>query len=195
ELFYLPQEQTPDYHGERLSIYDIHCTDTSGRKFIVEMQKHWQWNFKERTLYYISLAISRQAKKGKWNFHLLPVYCVSIADFYLSTKEERKTIQNGDYLHPVELVNTKTKTIFYQKLKIAFVELPNFHKKPHELTDRLDKWIYIIKNMVKLTEVPAEFSEETLLQLFKMAEYAKLTPKERIKYEGDLKRDWDHQSI
>ncbi|MDR0691729.1 MAG: Rpn family recombination-promoting nuclease/putative transposase, partial [Prevotellaceae bacterium] len=51
ELEYLTPELTPELPGQKNSIVDVHCTDKSGRQFIVEMQMHWTESFKSRVLF------------------------------------------------------------------------------------------------------------------------------------------------
>jgi hypothetical protein len=45
----------------RKAVFDIHCENEKGEKFIVEIQKSKQSFFKDRTLYYSTFPITRQA--------------------------------------------------------------------------------------------------------------------------------------
>ncbi|MDR0941467.1 MAG: Rpn family recombination-promoting nuclease/putative transposase, partial [Bacteroidales bacterium] len=48
---YLPAELTPEIPENRNSIVDVHCVDTNGRQFIVEMQMYWTDSFTSRVLF------------------------------------------------------------------------------------------------------------------------------------------------
>lgn len=181
ELVYISPEQLPTSPDDRVGIYDVYCVDTSGRRFIVEMQKNWQTYFKERTLYYCVFPILHQARKGKeWQFELLPIYCIAVQDFNMDDDER--------YLRRVQLADVDTGDIFYDKLTFVYVELPKFRRSAAELTDEADKWIYLLKNMPELQDIPAELADQPFTQAFHIAEEAALSTRERMLYEASLKR-------
>lgn len=75
DIQFLDKELLPEFEGNRGVIYDIYCTAENGDHFIVEMQNKQQINFKERTLFYLSHAITRQGERGaEWMFNLKAVY-------------------------------------------------------------------------------------------------------------------------
>ena len=45
------------------------------------MQKSKMTHVMDRSLYYTTYPIQEQAKRGKWNFELTPVYLIGILDF------------------------------------------------------------------------------------------------------------------
>ena len=49
-LKYQQPELTPEIPALKDSIVDVHCTDNTGRQFVVEMQMHWSESFKSRVL-------------------------------------------------------------------------------------------------------------------------------------------------
>lgn len=57
-------------------------TDT-GERIIVEMQNREQPYFKDRALFYLSRAITQQAKSGPWDFRLDAVYGVFFMNFVI----------------------------------------------------------------------------------------------------------------
>ena len=65
DLIYTNTEQIGETAKSRKVVFDIHCISTSGERFIIEMQKDHQLNFIERTMYYASVAMAAQGKKGK----------------------------------------------------------------------------------------------------------------------------------
>ena len=75
-LTFQKTEQLPDDKDDRRAIFDILCEDKDGEPFIVEMQKSKISHFVDRTLYYGTFPIQKQAPRGKWNFKLkrVPAY-------------------------------------------------------------------------------------------------------------------------
>ena len=68
DIQFLNNEQQPEVKNERGIIYDIYCMTDTGERIIVEMQNREQPYFKDRALFYLSRAITQQAKRGQWNF-------------------------------------------------------------------------------------------------------------------------------
>ena len=64
DIQFLNNEQQPEVKTERGLIYDIYCVTDTGERIIVEMQNREQPYFKDRALFYLSRAITQQAKRG-----------------------------------------------------------------------------------------------------------------------------------
>lgn len=90
-------------------VFDIYCIAESGERFIVEMQKAFQLNLRDRSLYYATYPVQEQGKRGNWDYSLRPVYCISILDFSLEPED-------GRYLHRVGLMDIETGKSFSDKL-------------------------------------------------------------------------------
>src|ERR1700722_13746067 len=67
-LTYLNAEQSGIFRGERKSVFDTYCVDEAGNKFIIELQRGKETYFKDRSLFYATVPIRKQAKTGDWNF-------------------------------------------------------------------------------------------------------------------------------
>lgn len=74
-------EQAKEREEERGVIFDVKCTTSDGRHIIVEMQKKEQEYFVDRAIFYTAKAIVGQGKKGRWDFHLAPVYTICFMNF------------------------------------------------------------------------------------------------------------------
>ena len=83
DIRFLNNEQPPEVKTERGLIYDIYCVTDTGERIIVEMQNREQPYFKDRALFYLSRAITQQAKRGVWNFQLDAVYGVFFMNFVM----------------------------------------------------------------------------------------------------------------
>jgi predicted transposase/invertase (TIGR01784 family) len=163
--------------ADRYAIFDIYCENESNEKFIVELQKAKQNYFRERTIYYSTFPIREQAEKGQWNYNL-------------SAVEPEKS----EVVHTIKLKNQHGKT-FYDKLTYIYVEMPNFNKLEENLSSRLDKWLFFIKNLEDFQSIPSIFSDKIFVKAFEKAELAKFGQEEMDKYEASLKVYRDLYSV
>jgi predicted transposase/invertase (TIGR01784 family) len=177
---------------DRKAVYDIYCDNDKGEKFIVELQKAKQNYFKERTIYYSTFPIREQAEKGDWNYNLKAVYCIGILDFTFDDYEQHEN--KNDVLHTIKLKNQYGST-FYDKLTYLYIEMPNFNKQENELSTRLDKWLYFIKNLEDFQTIPHLFKDAIFENAFEKAELAKLNITEYDQYEQNLKIYRDNKNV
>jgi predicted transposase/invertase (TIGR01784 family) len=184
DLSFKNTEQLGQTDTDRKVIYDIYCENEIGEKFIVELQKAKQNYFKERTIYYSTFPIREQAEKGEWNYNLKSVYCIGILDFTFDDYEESP--EKNEVVHTIKLKNQKG-NIFYEKLTYIYIEMPNFKKAENELSSRLDKWLFFIKNLEDFQNMPAIFSDEIFTKAFEKAEIAKFGAVDLDNYETSLK--------
>jgi len=183
DLTFLSTEQLGRNQFDRRAIFDIHCKNEDGEYFIVELQKAKQNYFKDRSVYYSTFPIQQQAEKGEWNFKLKAVYTIGILDFVF---DEDKTDKDF-FHHQVKMVDIKTQKIFYDKLTYIYLEMPKFKKSEDELESHFEKWLFVLKNLHKLTDRPAKLQEKIFSQLFEQAEIAQFDEKEYEAYEESLK--------
>jgi predicted transposase/invertase (TIGR01784 family) len=171
-------------YDKRKAVFDIYCENEKGEKFIVELQKASQTFFKDRTIFYSTFPIREQAEKGNWNYELKAVYCIGILDFRFDDYESEP--EKSEVLHTVKLKNQNGK-VFYDKLTYIYLEIPNFKKTESELENRLDKWLYFIKNLEDLQSIPTIFNEEVFESAFEKAQFSNLNYDETVAYEMGLK--------
>ena len=183
DLTFLSTEQLGRNQFDRRAIFDIHCKNEDNEYFIVELQKAKQNYFKDRSVYYSTFPIQQQAEKGEWNFKLKAVYTIGILDFVF---DEDKS-NNDVFHHEVKMVDIKTNKVFYDKLTYIYLEMPKFNKSENELESHFEKWLFILKNLHKLTDRPAKLQEKIFSQLFEQAEIAQFNEKEYGEYEESLK--------
>jgi predicted transposase/invertase (TIGR01784 family) len=192
-LRYLNTEQLGISRQDRDAVFDIYCESSAGEKFIVEMQKAEQNYFKDRSVFYSTFPIQSQAKKGKWNFNLNSVYTVGVLNFVFEEDENEK--KQYQYIHHVQLSDTETKEVFYDKLTFVYLELPKFNKQENELETLLDKWMYVLKNLALLDDRPKALRERVFAKLFRIAEIEQLSAAERIAYRESQKHYWDLNNV
>ncbi|MFY7826955.1 MAG: Rpn family recombination-promoting nuclease/putative transposase [Flectobacillus sp.] len=165
---------------DRKAIFDIHCQSTEGERFIVEMQKAKVNFFKDRSLFYATIPIREQAKRGDWDFKLTPIYMIAILDFRYDEQEERQK-----FLRSVKLKD-QDGDVFYDNLTFKFIQMPLFEKDASELETHFDKWIYFLKNLDTFDSIPHILEEDIFEKAFSVAELAKMTPEQYEQYQESL---------
>ncbi|WP_316813838.1 PD-(D/E)XK nuclease family transposase [Pedobacter heparinus] len=66
--------------------------------------------------------------------------------------------------------------------------MPGFHKTADELKTDEDKWLFYLKHMGDLKDIPVSLREDKIFKkLFKIAEVSNLTPAEMNVYQQSLK--------
>jgi predicted transposase/invertase (TIGR01784 family) len=166
---------------DRKAIFDIYCQGSNGDRFIVEIQKAKQNFFKDRSVYYSTFPIQEQAQQGDWDYELAAVYTVGILDFIFDDHRDDSTL-----LHVVQLKNQNCE-LFYDKLTYIYLELPKFTKTLDQLDTHFDKWLYVLKNLARLTDRPEPLQEEVFNELFMIAEIANFSSAEQRGYQDSLK--------
>jgi len=189
-LTYLKSEQLGRSEEDRKAIFDLHCENENGEKFIVEMQKTKQTFFKDRALYYSTFPIIEQAIQGDWNYELKAVYTVAILDFVF---EEDKN-DPDKYRYDVKLTDIDTHKIFYDKLTFTYLEMPKFNKDLDELENHFEKWMYVLKNLKRLDRLPDKLRERIFEKIFSVAEIAKLSYEEYLQYIESFKVYRDYKN-
>ena len=183
DLTYMRSERLGAAVTDRKAIFDLYCENENGEKFIVEMQKAKQKYFKDRSVFYSTFPIQQQAQKGDWNFELKSVYTIGVLDFIFDETKDSK-----DYFHwEVKMMDVNKKEVFYDKLTYIYFEMPKFNKTIDELENQFDKWMYLLKNLPQLLNYPFTLQNKLFEKLFKVAEIARFTPKQKIAYEDSLK--------
>ena len=178
DISLLDKEQLPQLSNDRGLIYDVFCKTSDGKRIIVEMQNRSQENFKERALLYLSKAIVEQSVRGKEGkkYEISAVYGVFFMNFHESAFDKK-------FRTDVVLSDRDTNKIFSDKLRMTFLQLPEFNKEPEECESYFDKWIYVLKHMDILDRLPWKAQYEAFKKLASICDFAKLSEDERKQYE------------
>ncbi|MEQ9440682.1 MAG: Rpn family recombination-promoting nuclease/putative transposase [Cyclobacteriaceae bacterium] len=190
-LTYLRNEHLGAALTDRKAIFDLYCENHKGEKFIVELQKARQKFFKDRSVFYTTFPIQEQAQQGDWNFELKSVYTIAILDF---TFNEQEAYQDT-FRYDVQLVDTNKGSVFYDKLKFIYLEMPKFNKQEGDLETSYDKWLYVLKNLPKLQDRPKALQDRVFTRLFEAAEIARFDSQERQDYQDSLKYYRDFKNV
>jgi predicted transposase/invertase (TIGR01784 family) len=180
-LKFLDKEQLGISDGDRSLIYDVYCETDTGEHVIVEMQYKYQPYFKERSIYYTARSIVEQGERGnEWRYNIEAVYLVAFLNFKISDI-------SPDFRTDVALMDMERHTVFSDKVRLVYLQLPYFTKEADDCDTIFEKIIYTLKHMDILERMPWMAQNAVFQRLSEIAEVASLTKEERIKYDAGLK--------
>ncbi len=181
DLKFLDKEQLGLSDDNRSLIYDIYCETETGEHIIVEMQNKYQPYFKDRSIYYMARSIIEQGERGsEWKYDIKAVYLVAFLNFRISDISK-------DFRTDVALMDMEHRTLFSDKVRLIYLQLPYFTKESDECETIFDKFIYTLKNMEILQRMPWMAQNAVFKRLSEIADVASLNKEERVKYDAYLK--------
>lgn len=191
EIDYSNNELQGRMKKNRKSQIDILSEEENGRiKIILEMQKNRQEFFVDRSVLYSGQLNSLLARKGAgWDFDTDPIITLSIVNFSIR-KNDPGYIHFGRLMYE-DVLDGKTEDPYMTKKQLSgYVELNKFNKKLDELETNLDKWLFLIKNLCSLSEMPEIFNDEIFRPIFESAEYSKMSEVNQMLYKSELDEQW-----
>jgi len=181
---------------KRGAVFDVHCEDTAGARFIVEMQVEDQKHFIKRSLFYICMAVANLAKKSKmeskgkkipYDYNIPVVYTLSFLNFDLNfgknCDEVVQYISLSNELHP---------EVRYDMIRMIYVRISKFKKKEEECISDIDKLLFIFKNAQNLTKEPKSFNKMVFKRILEVARISNFNNEELMFYDVEMKRYSDH---
>ena len=181
DVKYLNKEQLGISDGDRSLIYDIFCETEGGEHIIVEMQNKYQPYFKKRSIYYVSRSIVEQGERGsQWKYDIKAVYLVAFLNFKLSDISD-------DFRTDVALMDMKRRTVFSDKVRLIYLQLPYFTKEADDCENDFERIIYVLKHMDVLKRMPWILQDSVFKKLSEIAEVASLNKEERKQYDESLR--------
>lgn len=177
---FMDKERVARSYEDRTILYDVLCKSDNGEEFIVEMQRKDEGNFKDRCIYYESSLIATQGERGRdWKFKLIPVYIIVLMEFSV-TKDEKLLRRD------VGLLDMKTNELFSDKFRMIFIDLNAMNKLEGECDNDFERWIYILKNMESLKEIPYKEVNDLWADFEVVADVGSMTKDEQRIYESSL---------
>ena len=220
-ITYKNVEHVGEINTMRSSYFDVFCQTQSGADFIVEMQNGKQIYFKDRSLYYATIPIQEQGKRGKAKADAeARAMEKKLARLGRSLKMEEKKPKKGwdfhlkdvylvavldfvfpgneypkeEYFHEIKLMDVKDKHVFYDKLTLIYLEMPKIEDMEIKLDTMRDKWMYALYSLCYTDKQPPELQEEVFQKLFREAEIARFNETQLLTYRESLRDLWDSYS-
>ena len=209
DVEFIPTEHLGLTEEDRKVIFDISCRCKDGRSFIIEMQKGYQKHFLKRAVYYTTYPINEQGrlahelylkekannrthKKFAWDYDLKPVTVVAILNFRFDHSDDWPTDR---FISSYRLREDSIHEKMTDALRFVFLELGRFNKKIWELETVADKWIYLLKHMHEMEEIPKKFSDPLFTRLFLLAKIGSFTAEELRMYKQSHENMGDYENI
>lgn len=176
EIQIVSPNQFPRVAGEKASIIDVRAKDVKGRQFVVEMQMTSKRGFAKRVQYYTCRDYLMQIDSGEKYYLLHPTFFIGILDFNFFKGEH--------YLCNHLIVDEVTFEHKLDDIKFTFIELQKFNLKENELKTLIEKWVFFLKEVKGLDDIPDNTDDEGLLQAYKDAEVHAWEKEEYIAYDN-----------
>ena len=181
DVKYLDKEQLGLSDGDRSLIYDVYCETDTGENIIVEMQNKSQPYFKNRSVYYMARSIVEQGERGgEWEYDIKAVYLIAFLNFRLEGL-------GNEFRTDVALMDMEFHTLFSDKVRMVFLQLPFFTLELDDCKNVFEKIIYVLKHMEILQRMPFLAQDAVFRRLSEIAEVASLTKEERRQYDASLR--------
>lgn len=186
----LESEGNKEDEDDKHNRVDIFVEDADGDLIIIEVQNSKEWDYFHRILYGTSKAVTEYIGEGDAYAKVKKVISITIAYFDLGQGEDYvyhgitqfKGIHQGDIL---SLAQVQKETYDVEEAYQIYPEywIIKVDKFDDVIRDKLDEWIYFLKN----GELPEDFSAKGLNEAKKKLDEMNLTEEEKAAYKAYLK--------
>lgn len=186
ELAILNPIQDREAVDGKLSVLDILARDRSGTQYHIEMQLVGFKELPKRFLYYLARTYSSQLQIGDDYDKLSPVISIIILNDVMFPGL-------SGYHHVFQMREITQGKVFCDDIEIHVIELPKFEKRPKELDNGCDQWLYLIRHSQDLDPEfpPPELTVPEVVQTLKELEIMSHTEQERLLYDAREKAQRD----
>jgi predicted transposase/invertase (TIGR01784 family) len=187
----LESESTPVHEKAKITRVDL-LADTDKGKVIIEVQAEREIDYLSRVLFGASQAIVDHIKKGEAYLNVQKVYSVSILYFDLGKGSDYlyrgKTEFRGRHTNDILGLSEKEKQAYQHGIETPSDIFPEYYLvKVNQFKDRvkekLDEWIYFLKNEA----VKPEFTAKGIQNAAEKLSTIKMSESERSGYNNYLK--------
>ena len=184
ELSFGPQEHINPINRSKDIRLDVHCTDTNGNHFIVEVQLSEQSTFYERAVFNSTFVIQEQLPRGSTDWGFSPLYFIGILNFSIHKGSDQ-------VLYRYRLKEVESGEDMTERIEYIFLELPNAINPDNDNSNALVQLGFTLKHISEMTERPEWAKGEFYDLLFKSAEISNFAPRELKEYRKDMTTDRD----
>jgi len=190
-----PTEHVNPFPGHKDVRTDVEVTDSSGKRFLVELQVDDEGSFNDRLLFYSSFAMQQQILKGRKErerraargelnlddlYDFPPVYVISLLAY-------RHHSESDGVMRRYVVSDVKSGDVFSEKLNFVTIDMTIGVKRGLEADASFEERLsYALLKMQTLTEQPPELSGKFFDMLFNCAEITNFTAAEQLKYNEDM---------
>ena len=186
----LDSESNKETEDHKFNRVDILVENEKGELVIIEVQNTQEYDYFHRMLFGASKAITEHIKEGSAYARVKKVISITIAYFDLGQGKDYvyhgTTVFKG--IHKGDILGLADKQIEAYKKNSVHEIYPEYYviktgKFRNRINDRLDEWIYFLKN----AEIKPTFSAKGLKEANEKLDTMKLPEKERVAYDKYLR--------
>ena len=186
DIKFRDKEMLGETKDSKSIVFDIFCDTDDGKHIIVEMQNSSMKHYIDRSIYYLSRAVSEQGVVGDWDYTLSPVYIISFLNFKPNDGVLVKFQTDASLW---DKFDAKPLT---GKVRLIYLVLPYFDKDVEGCENNFDCWIYLLKNMTTLERMPFLAQNAVFRKLAEITDITTLSKSDREKYDYSLKNMRDY---
>ena len=182
DVTFLPTEQLGNSDTNKRLVFDVLCASQNNDHIIVEMQKASQEFFRDRIIAYSSRHISEALEVGDRRYSFPIVLTIVLLDF------EIPELKGSDKFLQHVMLKDDDNQKFSDKMSFLLIDLTKFAGEINfeQLTDEIQKWCYVIKNMWRLKENDIPADETVFRELYENCKISKLNAMEKQEYEKSV---------
>ena len=190
----LDSESNKETHDDKYNRVDILVENSKKELLIIEVQNSKEYDYFQRILYGTSKAITEYMKEGDAYAKIKKIISITIAyfdlgqgkDYVYHGKSQFRGIHHGDVLN---LSQAQQELYNKQEVHQIFPEywLIKVSQFNNAVQDKLDEWIYFLKN----GEIEEDFTAKGLTEAKQKLDKMNLSKEERIQYKYYLRRLMD----
>ena len=196
----LESESNQEEESDKFNKVDLLVKDQKGELIIIEVQNNQEYDYFQRMLYGTSKVITEHLNKKEKYSELKKVYSITIAYFDLGQGIDYVYYGKTEFtgIHNKELLTLPEKQIeLFQKNHakgIPFGTIKDIYPEYYiikagkfndqKVSDKLDDWIYFLKN----SKIPESFTASGLKEAREVLAEMKMSASERKAYEAFNKR-------
>ncbi len=185
----LESEGNQEKADDKFNRVDILVENDKGELVIIEVQNTQEYDYFHRMLYGASKAITEYIKLNQAYANIRKIISITIAYFDMGQGKDYvyhgTTVFKGIHKGDIPALSEK-QTAAYKKTKVHEI-YPEYWviktgKFRNKVNDKLDEWVYFLKN----SEIKSTFSAKGLKEANEKLDSMKLSEKERKAYEAYL---------
>jgi len=188
----LESESNQENENDKFNKVDLLVKNQADEFIIIEVQNNNEFDYFQRMLYGTSKVITEHLKKKEGYSKVKKVYSITVAYFDLGQGTDYvyhgKTEFTGIHSNETLILSEKQTKLFE---KNAVYEIyPEYYIikankfDDNKVSDKLDEWIYFLKN----SEIPDSFTAPGLQEAKETLAEIRMTESERAAYERSNKR-------
>ena len=181
DLEYRDSEMLKLFADDKTVIFDLLCTASDGSEFIVEMQKTWRRDQRDRLVYYGAALIREQLKAGSKEYCLKPVKVICIMDY----EEEHCRVPENKIVFQYRLAELETGELYGHQLSVYLVELPRVMKLTKNFGNPVAGWCQVFRNIANFART-REGRDGRFSKVVKEMKVRGMTDKEIKEYFSDM---------